>query len=415
MNRKRRFSLTENMGVVINSDFFKRNTDIVILDLSYGYISEIPEEILLLENLEFLSIANTQISFLPIELGSLRYLENIVTDNSALEKNKLYLFVDFSKKNSLLKLFQEAMKPRMQLQPFSYIKYETKIPFFNVFSWNILSNRAVRPEYYPLCQKKYLDHIHREKLIISKTLQLKPDIICFQEFELRLCQGEDSKFIENFTNIGYKWNFAPKARIHERKEGDKGNVHGQLTLYNTKKFDLIDSCLIEVRKSDFVKDKTPLILACDDVALFTLLKSKEKDFNLLVINVHMFYKEATVRFAFASAIMQEANKFVAGKVDKYETVVMGDFNDLSNSKSISPYYESNYLRNLYDEKKYEVVTCQEVYYDHIRLDHVLASSGLHCSALLKGMDNKEVDEMCPYIPSQWFPSDHHPVGASFYL
>ena len=88
MNRKRRFALTENMGVVINSDFFKRNTDIVVLDLSYGFISELPEEILLLEDLESLSIANTQISFLPIELGSLRYLENIVTDNSSLGKKK---------------------------------------------------------------------------------------------------------------------------------------------------------------------------------------------------------------------------------------------------------------------------------------------------------------------------------------
>ena len=129
----------------------------------------------------------------------------------------------------------------------------------------------------------------------------------------------------------------------------------------------------------------------------------------------MFYKEETVRFAFAPAILQEARKFAAGKVDKYETVVMGDFNDFSNSKSISPFLASKHLRNLYDEKKYEVVTCQNVYFDHSRLDHVLASNGLHCSALLNGMGKKEVDEMCPFIPSQWFPSDHHPVGASFYL
>lgn len=415
MMRKRRFALTENMGVVINADFFRRNTDIAILDLSYGYISQLPNEVLLLEDLEYLSIANTSISSLQLELGGLRYLENIVVDNSALIRNPNYSFVDFTKKNSLLKLFQEAMKPRIHLPPFSFKSFENKVPSFTVFSWNILADHAVNQSFFPLCQPKYLQSKYREDMIISKTLQLKPDIICFQEFELRLCEGKDSMFIDKFVNDGYKWNFAPKARISERKDELKGSVPGQVTLFSTKKFDLIDSCVVEIRNSEFIQDKTKIIDFCDDTVLFTLLRSNKDDINLLIINVHMFYRDETVRFAFASAILQEAEKFVAGKVDKYETVVMGDFNDTINSKSVSPFLQSKTLRSVYDEHKYNVITCQNVFFEPSRIDHILVSNGLHSSALLNGISINEIKEDCPFIPSESQPSDHHPVGAALYI
>ena len=416
---KRRFSYVENLGVVITPEFFKRNTDIVILDLSYSPVTEISSEILNLTNLEELNISNTSISSLPIEIGSLKNLTLIRAANTPMSVNPNYKNIDFSDPKKIADFFKNAMKQRPALPPFSYNNFielksiEEIQSTFTVFSWNILSNHAAKPEFYPFSQKKFMESKYREDLIAKKTLALKPDIICFQEFEYRLCHGTNKQYIDQFIKQGYDCSFVPKGRFLEYKnEEDKNTVHGQITFFNKAKFELVDSYSIELRKSQFQSSTIPAsALGSDDVLLLTLLKHKITEKYLLIANVHLIYSSSTARQHFVSVIMDEIGFFLSDmELDDADFIIAGDFNDTYQSNSIQEFITKYDMRSAYDLLNYNPVTYPS---DNQRIDHLLLSKRIQPVSLLVGMTSEELDQKCPFVPSQWHPSDHFPVAAVF--
>ena len=415
---KRKFVLKDNPKTYIGPTFLKENSDIVILDLSDTKIGYLPPEIALLKDLEELNLSNTSLQQIPIQIGSLTKLEKLNIENTPMLTNSesAYNLLKLTNSEELLNYLKNAMLTRPELPPYTYIPIDPpkSDQQFSFFSWNILANHAIRPFLYCLCQEKYLDKYYRENLILEKTLKLMPDIICFQEIEYDQIQG---KFLQNFLSKGYSWAYAPKARFNTKHPMQRGPIPGQATLFNLSKFDLLSYNMLEVRNSRLLKDPTPDMINCDDTVLFVLLRTKKTNpvKNILIINVHMFYKLREVREVFAPIIFQEAVYFAQWYVRDFEIIITGDFNDVIEETPVQLFLKSDpRFISVYDEmKQKEIVTFDKTPSVTCRIDHIIATDGLKPVATLSGMTDEEVQQKCPYVPSEFHPSDHFPVGAIF--
>ena len=95
--------------------------------------------------------------------------------------------------------------------------------------------------------------------------KLEIDIICFEELE----EEDNENFINQLKELNYNYKFKKRP-----KHGKEIHIEGCGIFYNINKFELIESFELEY----FCKDS--VIYNKDNIAIFTLLKSKIKYNNL---------------------------------------------------------------------------------------------------------------------------------------
>ena len=139
-----------------------------------------------------------------------------------------------------------------------------RIMNYNILAPNLLFSSVRLPEEILEFNEIY-QWPYRSKLIIEIILKLQIDIICFQELEEEDNEDFLNKLKEN--NFDYRFKKRPKQNKIELKEGCG-------IFYNINKFELIESFELEY----FCKDS--VIYNKDNIAIFTLLKSKIKYNNL---------------------------------------------------------------------------------------------------------------------------------------
>ena len=413
---RRVFSAKDNPKTFVGTEFLRDNPDIVELDLSGKNISYLAPTVGCLKDLEVLDLSNTSVRSIPLEVGTLPKLRVFKIDNTPIlnDPDSMYRLLKLNNSEELLAYLREANQQRPELPPFSYSPIEkADDKQFSFLSWNILADHAVHDFLFPLCFEKYLNKEYREKRIIKKLHDLKPDIICLQEIEYCQVTGP---FLGEFLKQRYYWAFAPKGRIVKKPEGLRGPVPGQATLFNLSKFKLLAYNMLEVRQSQLIWNPTMKINGCDDVVLFVLIQSlSDPSKNILIINVHMFYRIPEVRNAFADVIVKEAKNFASWYAKNYEIIITGDFNDRIESESMQTFLkQDDRFESVYDKMdKKDIITYNFTPKQMCRIDHIVATNGLKAVSILNGMKSNEMSEKCPYVPSEFHPSDHFPVGAIF--
>ncbi len=136
------------------------------------------------------------------------------------------------------------------------------------------------------------------------SLNFQPDIICFQEFPIS--ELENLKKIKIFKEPGH-------AFVSGLKKG--GIAYGELTMFNSKKLNLINS--VEIDLGIDHAEKFYKRFPTRRSALFTVFNYKNEKFSL--INVHL--SAAALNSSRRNQINTLINNFNNGR-----SIIAGDFN-----------------------------------------------------------------------------------------
>ena len=135
---------------------------------------------------------------------------------------------------------------------------------YNILAPNLFYN-SVRLEEEEEEKEEIYEWSYRSNLIIEMIKKLEIDIICFEELE----EEDNENFINQLKELKYNYKFKKRP-----KHGKEKHIEGCGIFYNINKFELIESFELEY----FCKDS--VIYNKDNIAIFTLLKSKIKYNNL---------------------------------------------------------------------------------------------------------------------------------------
>ena len=135
---------------------------------------------------------------------------------------------------------------------------------YNILAPNLFYN-SVRLEEEEEEKEEIYEWSYRSNLIIKMIKNLEIDIICFEELE----EEDNENFINKLKELNYSYKFKKRP-----KHGKEIHIEGCGIFYNINKFELIESFELEY----FCKDS--VIYNKDNIAIFTLLKSKIKYNNL---------------------------------------------------------------------------------------------------------------------------------------
>ena len=158
------------------------------------------------------------------------------------------------KKENKLEFFFNLNDPKVT-------KYYIRVMNYNILSPNLFYN-SVRLEEE---KEEIYEWSYRSNLIIKMIKNLEIDIICFEELE----EEDNENFINKLKELNYSYKFKKRP-----KHGKEIHIEGCGIFYNINKFELIESFELEY----FCKDS--VIYNKDNIAIFTLLKSKIKYNNL---------------------------------------------------------------------------------------------------------------------------------------
>jgi endonuclease/exonuclease/phosphatase family metal-dependent hydrolase len=146
------------------------------------------------------------------------------------------------------------------------------------------------------------------------SIEKKPDIICLQEFPIK--EIESLNQITIYKDLGYAFVTGLSRR---------GVPHGELTIFDTKNFNLKKSVEIDLGVDHVEKfyKRYPTKRS----ALITTFQKNNKQIN--IINVHL--SAATLNSGRRKQI-----KTLMGKIDLDRTIIIGDFNysNLMGGKSL---------------------------------------------------------------------------------
>ena len=161
------------------------------------------------------------------------------------------------KKENKLEFFFNLNDPKVT-------KDYIRVMNYNILAPNLFYN-SVRLEEEEEEKEEIYEWSYRSNLIIKMIKNLEIDIICFEELE----EEDNENFINQLKELNYNYKFKKRP-----KHGKEIHFEGCGIFYNINKFELIESFELEY----FCKDS--VIYNKDNIAIFTLLKSKIKYNNL---------------------------------------------------------------------------------------------------------------------------------------
>ena len=161
------------------------------------------------------------------------------------------------KKENKLEFFFNLNDPKVT-------KDYIRVMNYNILAPNLFYN-SVRLEEEEEEKEEIYEWSYRSNLIIKMIKNLEIDIIYFEELE----EEDNENFINKLKELNYSYKFKKRP-----KHGKEIHIEGCGIFYNINKFELIESFELEY----FCKDS--VIYNKDNIAIFTLLKSKIKYNNL---------------------------------------------------------------------------------------------------------------------------------------
>jgi endonuclease/exonuclease/phosphatase family metal-dependent hydrolase len=176
---------------------------------------------------------------------------------------------------------------------------------------------------------------------IEKWLLKDPDkfdVICLQEFPFQ----KGTEFIEKFKEYGFDYKFAPSSYL-TKIFFSRGDKHGELTLYNTKKLKLIDDDIIKLG-ANFLEKR--FRVEGQKTSILTVFKCEDK--LLVMANSHLVcYAPNSRRINQIAKIIKRVERL--GDDSKFSTVILGDFNYTSRfrQKKLIEYMAKNDFINAY--------------------------------------------------------------------
>jgi mRNA deadenylase 3'-5' endonuclease subunit Ccr4 len=103
---------------------------------------------------------------------------------------------------------------------------------FTVATYNVLATAYIKPEWYPLSPKEFLDPLHRIPALVEHLVQLRADIFCLQEVEDVTYTAMDHRL----SSLGYLGTWARK--------GDN-KPDGCATFFRAQAFELVRVARVE--------------------------------------------------------------------------------------------------------------------------------------------------------------------------
>jgi endonuclease/exonuclease/phosphatase family metal-dependent hydrolase len=166
----------------------------------------------------------------------------------------------------------------------------------------------------------------------------KFDVICLQEFPFQ----KGTEFIEKFKKYGYDYKFASSSYL-TKIFLSRGDRHGELTLFNSKKLKLVDDKIIKLG-ANFLEKR--FRVSGQKTSLLTIFKCKDK--KIVMANSHLVcYAPNSRRINQISKIIKKVQSL--GDDSKFSTVILGDFNYTSRfrQKKLIEFMAKNNLTNAY--------------------------------------------------------------------
>ncbi|KAJ3109091.1 Glucose-repressible alcohol dehydrogenase transcriptional effector [Phlyctochytrium planicorne] len=317
---------------------------LVVLDLSGNRLTSIPPDLGLVVSLRELLLFDNQLTFLPPELGSLFQLETLGLEGNPISEPLLSL-IQKEGTAAVITYLRENIPAGTSPQEREWIPLEEDSgatgDVFTVMCYNTLCDKYATAQAYAYTPSWVLNWEYRRELLLHDILNYSADIVCLQEVEMG--QFEDY-FQMQLGPLGeYEGVFWPKSRARTMGDYEKRSVDGCATFFKTSKFVLKEKHTIEfqqlamqkpeLRKTEDVFNR---VMVKDNIAIVTLLESKETQAKILVANTHLHWDVAykDVKLVQTAILMEELQRlstlYSTGKTP-LPVILCGDFNSLPNS------------------------------------------------------------------------------------
>ncbi|KAJ3194674.1 Glucose-repressible alcohol dehydrogenase transcriptional effector [Irineochytrium annulatum] len=434
------------------SNEISKLTSLVVLDLSGNRLTAIPAELGLVVSLRELLLFDNQLSFLPPELGCLFQLETLGLEGNPLSEPFSHLLQKDT--NSIVTYLRENIPPGQPPPDREWVvlddDYTEPQNMFTIMCYNILCDKYVTPQAYPYTPSWTLGWEGRKDNLLHDIINCNADIVCLQEMEM---SQYDEYFQEAMSQAEYEGVFWPKSRARTMGDYEKRAVDGCATFYKTAKFTLLEKHLVEfqqiamqrpdLRKTEDVFNR---VMVKDNIAVVTLLESKETNCKVLVANAHLHWDPAymdvkLVQTAMLVEELQRLSTLYATKVGRVVTppavLLCGDFNSLPTSgvyeflaKGSVPQDHDDFGNFSYGSYTSEGLSHSLSFksaYSHVNeldftnftatfkgvIDYVwYTTPTLAIAGLLSNIDRGYVAKTVGF-PNAHHPSDHIPIVVSF--
>lgn len=326
----------DNNQITVLPDFLDNLKNLEVLSISNNSLQTIPSSLCKLTGLKELNLSNNSISSIPTEIGSLISCTSFSIDNNPLMEPFASIYKRGGK--ALLTFCKDHHVNYASPMPRSWVSFERESSefVFTLGSYNVLSNTYATEQFFNYVPVSALKWENRKGKIINEILNQDLDILCCQEVET---EAFISFFRDQLQNYDYDSLFYPKGRARNMASAFN-QVDGCATFWKKSRFNMIEHKCIEFTPtilSDLrFKDSTDVInrnANKDNIALITVMRSKENSSKILIIaNVHIAWdpEYRDVKLIQTIVLTEEVTKMKM-KYKNAGVFLTGDFNSLYDS------------------------------------------------------------------------------------
>ena len=418
-SQTRVFSVEIGKEYEFTDDFFDSMPQLTHVDISCCNLTKLPESIFRLKQLSSLNISWNSLESIPVELGYLKCLRKLEIEGNPGAMIQPYISLMERGDRALIDFLRNVVRSRPRPGPLAFRPYEVNAGdvVFKLVSYNIFAPVTMRPYLYPFNQEKYMDYGYRLPLIEAQIDSVQPDVVCCQEVQVQTFEEE---FLPMYRERGFDGVFVPKGRIAEKHPDQKKLVMGQSTFYNLERFEYVAHESFEFRWMNECKE-SPIaekIQPVDDVCLIVLLKVKcENPVYLVIVNVHLTWPPylADVRAVFAQLALDRATQFAQKHCEQFELILTGDYNSPPDTSPVTTVRNHPLgLTSLYEQLQMNnnptIFMCAIIN----SVDHIFyTTKRLEGISALPVLNKRQLARYTYFVPCEWHPSDHFPVGGVF--
>jgi len=337
-------NLSNNSLSDLPSTVFTHLTSLVHLDLSNNLFAHLPVQVGELQYLSELLLHGNKLVNLPWTVGRLVRLRNLTLDNNPIIWPPLQVI---QKGTQFIVTYLRDRMPSPPAPPDRKMvscaepnptnkRSPPPSEKISVFCYNILAEKYATPEGHVCTPSWALEWSYRKERILGELLKSNADILCLQEVEAKHYRDF---FQVEMGRVGYTGVFRPKSRARTMEDWDQ--VDGCVIFYRNKTFEFVEEHFIEFqamamsKHKEFEGDHEALvrIMTRDNIALAVVLKCNGSP--LIVVNTHIHWdpqysdvKLIQVQF------MMERLVALAGSGGPWEgapLIICGDFNSMPGS------------------------------------------------------------------------------------
>jgi CCR4-NOT transcription complex subunit 6 len=188
---------------------------------------------------------------------------------------------------------------------------------YRIVSLNCLAPSYVNPHQISWVHPMHLTWSHRKKSLIESIRELRPDIVCLQEFE------EDPGFLMELAKAGFSTIF------HKRP----GRLDGCATCWMADKFRIVgDFKVVDFNDLASERDSKSLNYKRDNIAVICRLRDLNNSRFVVVGNTHLYWNPMRPEIKLAQIVyfVRHLEIIVSSSQDGY--LLCGDLNSTPGSR-----------------------------------------------------------------------------------